>query len=107
MRDKNKHKKASHQSYLRNKTVIRARNLRDKKRKREYIQKLKSVPCMDCKNSFNPVAMDFDHREGSDKKMNVSMLCNYSWDRLLKEIEKCDIICSNCHRIRHYYRKLL
>ena len=96
-----KQKEKSHESYLRNKDTIHQRNMRDKRRKRDYIQKLKEVPCMDCGGTFNPVAMDFDHRERDSKKMNVSMLCNYSWDRLLDEIEKCDIICSNCHRVRH------
>jgi hypothetical protein len=45
--------------------------------------------------------MDFDHRDGSSKLGNIaSLVKRWSWKRLLAEIEKCDIICANCHRIR-------
>jgi len=90
---------------LKNKEIVRERNLSDKKKKRNYIQELKKVPCMDCKKSFPVYAMDFDHRKRETKLKNVSMLVNYSWDRLLLEIEKCDIICAVCHRIREHKRK--
>lgn len=105
-KDKKKQKIAQHESYIRNKDIIYENSLRDKKKKRLYVQKLKDVPCMDCKKSFPPYAMDFDHRDGNDKLMNISALINYSWDRLLLEIKKCDIVCAICHRIRTYKRGL-
>lgn len=73
---------------------------------REFIRKIKSVPCMDCKNKVHWFAMDFDHVRGN-KLLAVSVGISRGWseEKLLKEIEKCDIICSNCHRIRTYNRK--
>ena len=49
--------------------------------------------------------MDFDHLS-DDKVDAVSRLINQgcSWETLLKEIEKCDLICSNCHRILTFDR---
>lgn len=56
--------------------------------------------CMDCGKRYDPVAMDFDHRE--DKKLSVSSMVRMKPTKttLLKEISKCDLVCANCHRIR-------
>ena len=53
--------------------------------------------CADCGYSKHPVALDFDHI-GSEKTMNV---CNAkSIAQAKREIEKCVVRCSNCHRIK-------
>lgn len=65
--------------------------------------KLKSVPCSDCLNTFDPVCMDFDHRPGENKcGVLGTMFASPSIpiDELIKEVEKCDVVCSNCHRLR-------
>jgi hypothetical protein len=51
--------------------------------------------------------MDFDHRPGEIKKLciNQMLASRSSKEDLLKEIEKCDIVCSNCHRIRTHERR--
>lgn len=55
---------------------------------------------MDCGNSFPPYVMDFDHVRG-EKLGNVSSMCNNRpLTTIMKEIEKCDLVCANCHRIR-------
>lgn len=62
-------------------------------------------PCMDCDVSYPPYVMDFDHRPGVDKKFNISDYRNVSSVKaLLDEIEKCDLVCANCHRIRTFTR---
>ncbi|MBA3694184.1 MAG: hypothetical protein H0X15_11020 [Acidobacteria bacterium] len=49
--------------------------------------------------------MDFDHRVGEEKKAHVSRLVGMmNLQNLLDEIEKCDVVCANCHRIRTYER---
>ena len=60
--------------------------------------------CMDCGYRLHPHALDFDHREGVDKCFEVS---HYSGrvQNLLPEIEKCDVVCANCHRIRTHNRR--
>lgn len=56
--------------------------------------------CAHCGND-DPEVLEFDHREQSDKDFNISeMLRSYSWSRIQTEIDKCDILCANCHRKR-------
>jgi hypothetical protein len=69
--------------------------------KRALIEKTKKQPCMDCGHRFPAVCMDFDHVRGPAKKYTISSAYRcISMDRLKEEIAKCDVVCSNCHRIR-------
>jgi hypothetical protein len=67
-------------------------------------------PCVDCGES-DPLVLEFDHRE--DKRAQiVDLMRNHAqWSDVLKEIEKCDVRCANCHRrrtakVRGHYREL-
>jgi hypothetical protein len=61
---------------------------------------LTSHPCVDC-GEADPVVLQFDHRDGSEKVDDVgTMLNRASWKALLSEIAKCDVRCANCHRVR-------
>lgn len=72
---------------------------------REYVVSKKSQPCQDCGISYHPFVMDFDHRESETKLGNVAdMASRYHIDTLKSEIDKCDIVCSNCHRQRTWTR---
>lgn len=72
--------------------------------KRNYalIEKLKAVPCTDCKGSFPAVVMDFDHLPGCKKLYKVADMARakYSEKAILTEAAKCEVVCANCHRIR-------
>ena len=73
----------------------------------ELINKLKDVPCADCGHTFPPCVMDFDHVRGT-KKFGIALAKTQrvSKQKILNEIQKCDIVCANCHRIRtHITRK--
>ena len=48
-----------------------------------------------------PVCLDLHHTDPSQKDADPSSLCNRSKDRLKKEIRKCVVLCSNCHRKVH------
>jgi hypothetical protein len=63
---------------------------------------LKAVPCMDCGGNFPVICMDFDHRDPKHKVLAVSGMRGRGWslERIREEIAKCDVVCSNCHRIR-------
>lgn len=50
----------------------------------------------------HPVAFDFDHRNPADKEFKISGKYIFRWSELIKELDKCYLMCSNCHRIRHY-----
>jgi hypothetical protein len=67
-----------------------------------YQYKLKN-PCKLCGFS-HPAALDFHHRDPSTKVIEINDAIRSGWsiDRVNTEIEKCDLICANCHRILHY-----
>jgi hypothetical protein len=71
----------------------------------QFITNLKSVPCTDCGNKFPPECMDFDHVRGH-KAFKISNVGGTSFRKLIKEIEKCEIVCANCHRTRHKLRSM-
>lgn len=78
-------------------------NRRKYERRRVVIDRLKEVPCLDCGQNFPPYMMDFDHRDRSKKALEFhSALGRAPWGRLLEEIEKCDVVCARCHRLRSW-----
>ena len=58
--------------------------------------------CKDCLHYFHPVIYDFDHRDEQDKEFNISSNYRFRWVELKRELDKCDLRCANCHRLRHY-----
>lgn len=95
--------------YLKNKekhlVTVSKNNQRYRPAIRKLIRETKNVPCMDCGISYPYYVMDFDHRE--DKKYTVGRLAGsfYSLETIRREMDKCDVVCANCHRIRtHKHR---
>ena len=74
-----------------------------------WLLELKSKPCTDCGNYFDSCCMDFDHLEPSLKTCDIAHLFSRccSKERISKELEKCELVCSNCHRIRTKDRNLI
>lgn len=62
--------------------------------------------CTDCGNYFSHYVMDFDHVKG-EKKFAISRGPDkgLSFKTILKEIDKCELVCANCHRVRTFTRK--
>jgi hypothetical protein len=78
--------------------------LQQQKTRDEVRQYKESNPCKDCGKYYPYCVMDFDHL--GDKKDIVSVLANKgSRKQVWEEIEKCDLVCSNCHRIRTHNRR--
>jgi hypothetical protein len=60
---------------------------------------------MDCGVKYPYYVLDLDHRDPSEKKFTPAALHKTgSWDKMIKEIRKCDVVCSNCHRERTHQR---
>lgn len=81
---------------------IKTSNKLAKIRNQEFIiDYLSKHPCIDCGNTDIRV-LEFDHLYPQDKKYNISNLIleSCSLMTLKKEIQKCVIRCSNCHKIR-------
>jgi hypothetical protein len=69
---------------------------------RKLIDEIRNNPCTDCGDMFPVVCMEFDHvPERGPKSFTISTHFYWkAWDVVLAEIAKCDLVCSNCHKIR-------
>jgi len=65
-----------------------------------WLRPLKTQPCRDCGGVFPPEAMDFDHVRGV-KNVGIAQMWSWGRDKVLAEVAKCDLVCANCHRVRH------
>ncbi len=77
----------------------KARAAIDRPRNREFVAEyLATHPCVDCGES-DPVVLEFDHRDRSEKRDDVGRLIHTSTVNIVRaEIAKCDVRCGNCHR---------
>ena len=78
-------------------------NTARRKPRQDYADAIKMKKgCADCGiKSDYPEIYDFDHLPGVEKVMTVSRrLTNGPWQDFVDEIAKCEVVCSNCHRIR-------
>lgn len=57
--------------------------------------------CLDCGNMPNLAAMDFHHRDPKIKDFEISCRKGVCFDNIIEELNKCDLLCKNCHAIRH------
>lgn len=77
------------------------------RRNREYLDSVKlERGCLDCGYREHAVALDFDHRPGSDKSFNLNQAGTKSLALLETEMAKCDVRCANCHRVITHARRL-
>ncbi len=85
--------------------VIKQRYIEVNRKRQEYCKKklfefVQTQKCVDC-GETDPIVLEFDHRNPADKFDNVSDLIRRgTWKRVQKEIDKCDMVCANCHRRR-------
>ena len=73
---------------------------------RDKIMRAKdNKPCADCGVRYPFYVMEFDHLD--EKIANISdMPGRFGWNKIQKEIDKCDLVCSNCHRKRTFIRRM-
>src|SRR5271166_3741002 len=57
--------------------------------------------CMRCDHTYHMAAMEFHHRDPSQKDFTIANVANKKWEVIKAELDKCDLLCSNCHRIHH------
>lgn len=84
-------------------TVFRSARSQKRAEKWSLVQSIKMQRgCADCGYNRNGVALQFDHMDGFDKKNTVSNLIrsDYGWETIMAEIDKCEVVCANCHAIR-------
>ena len=91
--------------YERNKARYKEQAQIQRTKVQVVVNSLKDVPCLDCNRKFPPYVMDFDHIE-DNKHRNVSNLAHDgAMAKAIAEANKCEVVCSNCHRIRTHERR--
>lgn len=103
--------KAYHSTWSRTKKAVtrrRERQRENSRKLRSLLEDLKSVPCADCGQRYPFYVMDFDHVSGK-KRFSIAHarqhLSSLSSSTLMREIKKCEVVCSNCHRERTWKRQ--
>jgi len=94
--------------YLKNKKYYKNKVSSRKKNLHMWFQNYKkNLSCKMCGENFL-ACLDFHHLNESEKDFNVAYmaLSGYSKERIKKEIDKCIVLCSNCHRKLHYFMSL-
>ncbi len=87
---------ADRAEYLRKAVTKRRHKLREMAR--EY----KGGKCMLCGYKRCPGALEFHHKDPKKKEFAISVRgLTRSWEKIQKELEKCVLICANCHREVH------
>lgn len=71
-------------------------------RMRFLLEYFEGHPCADC-GEPDPLVLEFDHLK--EKCFNIgSALPDRNWQSILEEIDKCEVVCANCHRRRTWTR---
>lgn len=102
-------KTGKHHSYckkcLRNKNIAYSKDRIRNNKTTEFINNYKSDhECMDCGHKYDYWITDFDHVDGV-KVLNINKMKRHSLENVKNEIEKCELVCANCHRVRTWNRK--
>lgn len=94
-------KDSDHRRYMADKKKHRSWNMSRRDKYYDLVTEyLQEHPCVSC-GEADPIVLEFDHRDPGIKDSEVTRLLSYaSWERILDEIKKCDVVCSNCHRKR-------
>ena len=76
-------------------------------RKWRFVRDAKlSAGCSKCGYNHHPAALEYHHVRGK-KDRSIAASMTSSWDRLINEINKCEVICANCHNIEHYNTSII
>ncbi len=71
----------------------------NRKLKRKMVELMGDV-CSDCCMQYPDFVYDFHHLDPTQKDFSIGK--SRDWEKIEKELAKCVMLCSNCHRIRHY-----
>lgn len=95
-------RKRSRRYYCENKEkhrkVTTARKKKMVQKNQEYVWDwLSNHPCVDC-GETDIVVLEFDHQKNKESTISRAVVTGWSTLRIQKEIDKCEVRCSNCHK---------
>lgn len=92
--------------YINNKDKVK-REVKDRKQsiQKWFLEYKTTLNCIKCGES-HPSCLEFHHRYDKDFLLSEAASTGKSKETILKEIDKCDVLCSNCHRKFHWNERL-
>ena len=86
---------------------VRIKSLKQRTPIRQLLDAFKDKPCADCGIKYPPYVMDFDHKPEFKKEFQIakSIILRKNIKDIENKVSKCDVVCSNCHRIRTWKRQ--
>ncbi len=100
-------RKYNRRYYLENREHLlkkqKEKNQRLAKKRRQWIADYKKeLECIRCGEN-HPATLTFHHKDSSEKEFEIgnALALGVSLKRILAEIEKCEVLCANCHAIEH------
>ena len=88
------------QHYQNNKDKTNAKGLLYLRNAKRKLVEYMGDKCSHCGNSYPDVVYDFHHLDPKTKEISTN-LRSRSFENAVKELQKCIMLCSNCHRIEH------
>ena len=80
-----------------------------RKRHKDKVDQIKvEKGCSRCGYNASPLALHFNHLDPKAKYFGIGDSLTRKWELIEAEINKCEILCANCHAIHshkegHYY----
>jgi len=85
--------------------IVKARNkIYLQERRKWYNEYKQTLKCSKCGEN-HPACLEFHHQNPKEKEFGISEALrqlNLGKEDILKEIDKCEVLCSNCHKKLHY-----
>lgn len=74
----------------------------EKSRDKKNLVKLRAIEylggsCIVCGYNKSARALTFHHRNRDEKEYTISQIKDWSWNKIQNELDKCDLVCFNCH----------
>lgn len=106
-KDPEQRKAYAQKHYRDNIELYAQRNRQRRSAKEQLVEDLKTNGfCTDCNLQYHFCQMQYDHVD-SDKIASVSdLIRNGTMQQVLDEINKCELVCANCHSLRTWKRKV-
>ena len=102
-KNKELRRKQNQRYYQKNKEKYSEYRRQKRREIKEFVNKAKSGGCEKCEEN-HPACLEFHHRDPSKKEFALHEAHTRMWSlkRLQKEMDKCDVLCANCHRKEHW-----
>ncbi len=85
-----------------NKEYVLSKQKLDKRNRKLWAIEFLGGKCNKCQGEFHPSIYEFHHIDPTTKDRDPSKMLQLSLKKLTTELEKCELLCANCHRLTHH-----